>query len=145
MRKKGIFHKVLVGAFVAVLGVQGILFAPHVQAVDFNDIVSVRTIDRDIMVGTTENSLFSSEEISEKMNLDSSLAGQSYKMTTTNIDATDLSNWYVYDHYDTKAYADESVWESETGYNKNLRPYFGFSGDVSHVADTQVLNVDEAL
>ena len=71
MRKKGIFHKVLVGAFVAVLGVQGILFAPHVQAVDFNDIVSVRTIDRDIMVGTTENSLFSSEEISEKMNLDS--------------------------------------------------------------------------
>lgn len=145
MRKKGIFHKVLVGAFVAVLGVQGILFAPHVQAVDFNDIVSVRTIDRDIMVGTTENSLFSSEEISEKMNLDSSLAGQSYKMTTTNIDATDLSNWYVYDHYDTKAYADEVVWESETGYNKNLRPYFGFSGDLSHVPDNQVLSVDEAL
>ena len=145
MRKKGIFHKVLVGAFVAVLGVQGILFAPHVQAVDFNDIVSVRTIDRDIMVGTTENSLFSSEEISGKMNLDCSLAGQSYKMTTTNIDATDLSNWYVYDHYDTAAYADETVWASETGYNKNLRPYFAFSENSGFVAESQALDVDEAL
>lgn len=88
---------------------QGFIFAPAAYAEGTDDIVSVRTVDRDIMVGTTANSLYSSDEIISKMDLDASLANQSFNMSTTEIDATDLSNWYVYDHYDTKAYADEAA------------------------------------
>ena len=66
-------------------------------------------------------------------------------MSTTEIDATDLSNWYVYDHYDTKAYADEAAWQEATGYNKNLRPHFTYSEAASNVFFSTPLTVEEAL
>lgn len=143
--KKCMFKKIFVLILTVMIGVQSFLFAPHIQAMEMSDIVSVRTVDRDIMIGTTENSLFSSEDVAKNMDLDSALVGQSYKMSTTNIDATDLSNWYVYDHYDTKAYEDELAWENQTGYNKNLRPYYEFSEQVGFVGENQPLDVDEAL
>lgn len=124
---------------------QGFIFAPAAYAEGTDDIVSVRTVDRDIMVGTTANSLYSSDEIISKMDLDASLANQSFNMSTTEIDATDLSNWYVYDHYDTKAYADEAAWQEATGYNKNLRPHFTYSEAASNVFFSTPLTVEEAL
>lgn len=124
---------------------QGFIFAPAVYAEEADDVVSVRTVDSDIMVGTTANSLYSSDEIISKMDLNASLVNQSFKTSTTEIDATDLSNWYVYDHYDTKAYANETAWQEATGYNKNLRPHFAYSESASNVFFSTPLTVEEAL
>lgn len=143
--KKEKIKRIAKGILACGLIVQSFIFAPSIYAEEFSDIVSVRTVDRDIMIGTTENSLFGSEDIAKNINLETSLANQSYKMSTTQIDATDLSNWYVYDHYDKKAYADEAAWEKGTGYNKSLRPYYVYEESPSNVSYQEPLSVDEAL
>ena len=59
-----------------------------------DDIVSVRTVDKDVLMSVTQNSPYSVKELSEKLDLGTVLPGQSVNVTTTDIDATDLSNWY---------------------------------------------------
>lgn len=126
-----------------------VLVVPGVAPVDsraytLDDIVSVKTVDKDVILSVTPNSPWSMEELSDQLDLSSALSGQSVNMTTQNIDATDLSNWYVYDHYDTAAYADESAWQAATGYNRNLRPYYAYTELSSNLQGiTQPLTISE--
>ncbi len=142
--KGRIVKKIVAGMIALSMVLPDFTAVPAIAAAEQNDIVSFRTLDRDIMIGTTANSPFNGEDISKNMSLDSMLAGESYKLTTTDIDATDLSNWYVYDHYDTSAYATEKDWENQTGYNKNLRPYYYFT-ETQYGSNTAPIGVEEAL
>lgn len=47
--------------------------------------------------------------------------------STQSIDTQDLSTWYVYDHYDTAHYTDQSAWEAVYGESSNQRPYQSYS------------------
>ena len=94
MKKRGL-KNTLIGILSLLMVCQCFWPDASVQAAELNDIVSVRTVDRDIMIGTTVNSPYSSEDITSNMSLETSLAQQSYRINTTTIDATDLSNWYV--------------------------------------------------
>lgn len=137
MKRCGAGRRLIAWMLVMMLAVQGGMLLPQIHAEEtdtqLDDIVSVRTMDKDILMSVTPNSPYSVTELSEKLNLGTVLAGQSVNVSTTAIDATDLSNWYVFDHYDTAAYggktdADEAMvketWEKENGYNQNLRPFF---------------------
>lgn len=156
MRKKKIVQRIIAGVLTAALVVQGGFYVPSVRAAGTDDtqvqddVVSFRTVDNDIMIGTTINSPFSAEEISSGMALDTSLADQSHKVSTTYINTTELSNWYVSDHYDTKAYADKAAWvrDSDRGKNEALHPYHTYSESCAYNSPTytgQILSVDEAL
>lgn len=135
MRRCGAGRRFIVWILSMVLAVQGVMVLPQVYAEEtdtqLDDVVSVRTMDKDILMSVTPNSPYSVTELSEKLNLGTVLAGQSVNVSTTAIDATDLSNWYVFDHYDTAAYGSggssgdaKKKWEQEKGYNQNLRPFY---------------------
>lgn len=156
MRKKRIVQRIIAGLLTAALVVPGGFYAPSARAAGeedtqvTDDVVSFRTLDKDIIIGTTINSPFSAEEISSGMALDTSLAGQSHKVSTTYINTTELANWYVSDHYDTKAYANKEAWveDSDRGKNEALHPYHTYSESCAYNTATytgQVLSVDEAL
>lgn len=142
MKRCGAGRRLVVWMLSITLAVQGFIMTPFVYAEEgisqTDDIVSVRTVDKDVLMSVTQNSPYSVKELSEKLDLGTVLPGQSVNVTTTDIDATDLSNWYVYDHYDTAAYVGvgaagdvqaeaKRAWEEEMGYNQNLRPFYGYS------------------
>lgn len=128
------------------LMISGIYHGDMVRASDdYSEVVSFREVDKDIMLGTTANSPFSAEDISKYMDLEATLGGKSVNVNTTTIDATDLTNWQVYDHYDTAAYADEDDWLDNYAQNPLLRPYYSQNTSSYYVASTDILSVDEAI
>lgn len=117
--------------------------APKAYMVD--DVVSIKTVNTDACVSTTANSKYNVEDIQSALDMDSDVLGSSARVNTTTIDATDLSNWYVYDHYDVEAYGGETTatesqrkanWVAENQYNEALRPYYensqSWGGDINH-------------
>jgi len=69
----------------------------------------------EIYINVAENSGYTKEQIAE---LTSKLEGKGYRVLTnrTDIDTTDLRNWYVYDHYDPNAWAAlGTTWDEEYG------------------------------
>ena len=141
-----------------ILVVQGFVMLPYVSAEEISqldDIVSVRAVDKDVLMAVTQNSPYSVKDLSEKLDLETVLTGQSINVSTTDIDATDLSNWYVYDHYDTAAYVSgnasgtnvkdeaQKVWEQEKGYNQKLRPFYGYSEGTYNVVSDGGYSMEE--
>ncbi|MGN0152180.1 MAG: InlB B-repeat-containing protein [Wujia sp.] len=88
------------------------------------EIVSPKIADSDVILSVTGGSAVALSDLMNELSFDSS---GKINVGTTNIDTADLSSWYVYDHYDTRAYANETVWEQQTGYDKTLRPYYAYT------------------
>lgn len=129
MFMKNIKRKII--TILALVGIVGSTLVPSSsKAYVVDDVVSVKTINTDVCVATTENSLYDVEAVRNAMDMNSDAAGASARVNTTIIDATDLSNWYVYDHYNARCYTGQNQserkqnWLSTTNYNEVLRPYF---------------------
>ncbi|SDB27047.1 Ig-like domain-containing protein [Eubacterium oxidoreducens] len=89
--------------------------------------LTARQSDEDIILSVTDNATYSISGIASALGAQADTSGSNTSIKTTNINVTDLSNWYVYDRYDTSVYADQAAYLAGTGYNEALRPYFGDS------------------
>jgi hypothetical protein len=90
------------------------------------EIITEKVATKDVVYSATPNSPIKLKELQE-IDLSeavSSIAGGTIKLTAEDIDTTDLSGWYVYDHYDTMWYQNEASYIEGTGYNPARRPYF---------------------
>ncbi|MEE3416701.1 MAG: hypothetical protein VZR53_15185, partial [Prevotella sp.] len=106
------------------------------------EIITEKVATKDVVYSATPNSPIKLKELQE-IDLSeavSSIAGGTIKLTAEDIDTTDLSGWYVYDHYDTMWYADEDEYVAGTGYNASRRSYFPvtdtYATDTSASTDT---------
>lgn len=110
--------------------VVSMVYGLPVNAFMVDDLVSVKTVNTDVCVSTTVNSLYDVDDVRNELNMYSTTDGSSARVNTARIDTTDLSNWYVYDHYDKEAFEGETTtdrkrnWLAENGYKENLRPYY---------------------
>ena len=90
------------------------------------EIITEKVATKDVVYSATPNSPIKLKELQE-IDLSesvSSIAGGTIKLTAEDIDTTDLSGWYVYDHYDTMYYPNQASYIEGTGYNPERRPYF---------------------
>lgn len=123
-------NRKIIGLNIVLCLVMSLFQAIPAKAYMVDNVVSVKTVNTDICVSTTANTSYDVEQVQSLLNMDSDVAGASARVDTTTIDATDLSNWYVYDHYDPACYsgadvaAREASWVAEHGYNRSLRPYY---------------------
>ena len=77
----------------------------------------------EIYLGVLGNSGYSDKDIAD---IKAALEAMGYKVLTdmTEIDTTDLRDWYVYDHYDTNAWSlSGKDWESEYGGNPKRQKF----------------------
>ncbi|MCR5666436.1 MAG: Ig-like domain-containing protein [Eubacterium sp.] len=87
--------------------------------------LTTQAADEDIVVTVTNNATYSGSAITSALGAQAESAGNSTSIKNTAINVADLSNWYVYDRYDTNVYANSAEYLEQTGYNESLRPYFG--------------------
>ena len=123
--------KKLISALCTVAMVFSIVVVPNmVSFAQTPDGVSTRVADQDVIVSVTDNAVNNTVDGIEadlKDTINASGVSSRTRVSTTDIDVTDLSKWYVYDRYDTTFAKDESTYLQKTGYNKALRPYYGVS------------------
>ena len=72
---------------------QGIYIPTAKAGTTSNNAVSIRTTDKDVVVSVSKDSPVTYSSMQEAVN--SAVATQGTRVNTTNIDITDLSNWYV--------------------------------------------------